>query len=197
MEFEEMKKVWDAQNNEPIYGINEKALHNQILSKKKQAHHTTNLSELFSIIAYTLSGCFIIAINLMNKSNNIFMYSLSAWILCMAMYSLVSRVRRRNGLQQFDRSMHGDLEHAISMATYQVKYSRLVRWNILPVGLLILLAIWDTGKSTWLLVGTSIFLVLANYASGWEHNYYKKKKRELEKLKEKLDSVDQVSPATE
>ena len=190
MEFEEMKKVWDAQNNEPIYGINEKALHNRILKKKNQAQHTTNLSELFSIIAYTFSGCFIIALNLMNKSNNVFMYILSAWILCMALYSLVSRMRRVNRGQQFDRSMRGDLEYAISMATYQVHFSRLARWSILPMGLLILLAVWDSGKSTWLLVGIVIFLVLANYASGWEHNFYKKKKRELEILKEKLDTND-------
>ena len=190
MEFEEMKKVWDAQNNEPIYGINEKALHNRILKKKNQAQHTTNLSELFSIIAYTFSGCFIIALNLMNKSNNVFMYILSAWILCMALYSLVSRMRRVNRGQQFDRSMRGDLEYAISMATYQVRFSRLARWSILPMGLFILLAVWDSGKSTWLLVGIVIFLVLANYASGWEHNFYKKKKRELEILKEKLDTND-------
>ena len=190
MEFEEMKKVWDAQNNEPIYGINEKALHNRILKKKNQAQHTTNLSELFSIIAYTFSGCFIIALNLMNKSNNVFMYILSAWILCMALYSLVSRMRRVNRGQQFDRSMRGDLEYAISMATYQVRFSRLARWSILPMGLFILLAVWDSGKSTWLLVGILIFLILANYASGWEHNFYKKKKRELEILKEKLDTND-------
>src|SRR4051812_47574418 len=41
MEFDEMKKIWDSQNNEPLYAINEKALYNRILSKKKQAHHIT------------------------------------------------------------------------------------------------------------------------------------------------------------
>jgi hypothetical protein len=46
MEFEELRKIWDAQNNQPLYAINEKAMYNLILSKKKQAHHITNISEL-------------------------------------------------------------------------------------------------------------------------------------------------------
>ena len=37
MEFDELKQVWDSQNNELLYAINEQALHNRILSKKKQA----------------------------------------------------------------------------------------------------------------------------------------------------------------
>lgn len=27
MEFEDMKKIWDSQNNEPLYAINETALY--------------------------------------------------------------------------------------------------------------------------------------------------------------------------
>ena len=194
MEFEEMKKVWDAQNNEPIYGINEQALHNRILSKKKQAHHLANLSELLCIIVYSGAGCILIALNLMNRSSNVFMYILAAWMLCSALYLLVSRIRRINGVQQFDRSMRGDLEYAITVATYQVRISRLIRWNTVPIGLLIILGVWDGGKSMWLVAGIIVFLFLANYASGWELNFYKKKKRELEILKEKLETEDMGYP---
>ena len=68
MEFDEMKKIWDSQNNEPLYGINEKALHNRILSKKKQAHHITNISELLAIIVIWCAGCFILGMNFLNKA---------------------------------------------------------------------------------------------------------------------------------
>ena len=64
MEFEEMKKIWDAQNNEILYGINEKAMHNHILSKKKQAHHITNISELLIIIVYIITGSVVLGMNL-------------------------------------------------------------------------------------------------------------------------------------
>ena len=190
MEFEEMKKIWDSQNNEPLFGINEKALHNRVLSKKKQAHHITNISELLIIIVYTCTAGFIFGVNLFKHSGNIFLYVLSAWMLCSALYLLVSRVRRINGNRRFDRTLRGDLAYALSVATYQVRLSQLMRWNILPIGILILAGVWQGGKSIWPAMGILIFFVLTNYASSWEHGIYKARKRELVLLQDKLEKED-------
>jgi len=81
----------------------------------------------------------------------------------------------------------GDLRHAIAVATYQVQLSYLLRWNTLPIGILIILSVWDGGRSFWLAIGIMIFLFIANYAAGWEHNFYKSRKRELEILLNKLN----------
>jgi hypothetical protein len=188
MEFEELQKIWDSQNNQPLYAINEKALHNRILSRKKQAHHITNVSEFVSIIANTGAGSFILGMNFFKQSANMFMYLLSAWMFSIALYLLVSRIRRIKGDHRFLRSMHGDLHHAISVATYQVRLSQLMRWNILPIGILILLGVWEGEKSLWVALGILVFFVLANYAAGWEHNIYKARKRELEILLNKLET---------
>jgi len=188
MEFEEMKKVWDSQNDEPIYGINEKALHNRILSKKNQGNHITNVSELLLILVNIGSGCFILGINLFSQNGNVFMYLLSAWMICSALVLLYSRIRRRKKVDRFDRSMRGDLSHAISIATYQVHISQLMRWNIVPIGLFIILGVLDSGKSVWLALGMLIFLVLTIYFSGWEHRIYKSRKRELQLLQTRLDT---------
>ncbi len=190
MEFDEMKKIWDSQNNEPLYGINEKALHNRILSKKKKAHHITNISELLSIIVYIGTGCFIFGLNLYKQNGSAFMFILAVWMLASALYLLVSRIRRINGDQRFDRSMRGDLTHAISMATYQVHLSRLMRWNILPIGIFTVLGIWDRGKSVWIVVGVILFFALTYCAGGWEHRIYKARKRELKILQDKLENED-------
>lgn len=190
MEFDELKKIWASQNNEPLYSINEKALHNRILSKKKQAHHITNTSELLWIIGNIGAGCFILGVNLFKQSASIFMYFLFAWMFTSALYLLVSRIRRIKASYRFDRSMRGDLNHAISVATYQVRLSLLGRWNILPMGILILLAVWEGAKSFWIAVGILIFLALAHYAAGWEHSIYKARKRELEILQQKLENEE-------
>ena len=63
MEFDELKQVWDSQNNELLYAINEQALHNRILSKKKQAYHITNVSELLMIIVNMGAGYFVFQMN--------------------------------------------------------------------------------------------------------------------------------------
>lgn len=188
MEFEELQQIWDSQNNKPLYAIDEKALHNRILSKKNKARHITNISELLSIMVNIGAGCFILGVNFFKPGGNLFMYFLSAWMLSTALYLLVSRIRRIKGDHRFDRSMRGDLNHAISMATYQVRLSQLMRWNILPIGILILLGVWEGGKSLWIALGIVIFFVLTNYAAGWEHNIYKARKRELEILQNKLEN---------
>jgi hypothetical protein len=188
MEFEEMKKIWDTQNNEPIYGINEKALHSHIISKMNKGNKITHLSELVSIIAYGFTGLLIPASIAINKGSNLFVYFLAVWMLFSAVYCLISRIRRIRGGRQFDRSMHGDLEYAISVATYQVNFSRLVRWNTLPIALISVLGVWDGGKSGWIALGLAMFFALSIFASGWEHNIYVKRKRELEGLRKMLES---------
>jgi hypothetical protein len=186
MEFEEMKKIWDAQNNEPMYSINEKALHNRILTKRNQAHHITRISELLGIFVNFGAGLFILGMNAFGTSESVFMYILSAWMLCTGLYMLFSRFRRIQGDKKFDRSMMGDLDYAISMATYQVRFSQLGRWNILPMAVLVILGLWEGGKSPWWMLGLVVFFALANYAAGWEHGIYKNRKKELDGLKSKL-----------
>ena len=188
MEFDELQKIWDAQNDKPLYAINENALHNRISSKKNKGLHISNISELLTIIVNFAGGGFILGINLFNKNANSFMYLMSAWMFGVAVYTLVSRYRRIKKDSIYDRSLNGDLLHAVSVADYQVKFSRLMRWNILPISLFMFLGILESGKSIWLAVGTSVFLILANYAAGWEHNIYKKRKLELETLRDKLEN---------
>jgi hypothetical protein len=196
MEFDEMKKIWDSQNNEPLYAINEKALHDRILAKKKQAYHITNISELLMIIVNLSVGLLILGINLLKQNVNIYLFLLSAWMLGSAIYVLMSRIRRIKGDNQFERSMRGDLHYAISVATYQVRLSQLGRWSILPIGIFSILGVWGGGKSVWVALGMLIFIVLTNYVARWEHNIYKAKKRELETLQSKLeDEAVGVSPS--
>lgn len=193
MEFDEMKKIWDSQNNESFYGINERALHNRILSKRNRGSRITNFSELLAISANLGAGCFIVVSNFLKQGENIFMYLLSAWMFITAVVALVSRVRRIRGSRRFDRSMLGDLEHAISMSVYQVRFSKLMRWNILPIGVFTILAVVESGKSLWTAAAILVFFFLVTYASGWEHRFYIGRKLELEKLQSKLVNEEQAN----
>lgn len=190
MEFNEMKKIWDSQNNEPLYAINEKALHNRILSKKKTGYHITNTSELLLIMVNAGAGLFVLGLNLSEQGVNIYMYLLGAWMLLSALYTLVNRIRRIKSSQRFDRSMLGDLSNAISIATYQVRLSQVGRWNIVPIGVLSLLGLWASGKPAWSIVIIAIIFAFGARVTVWEHSIYKNRKQELEILKKKLDAQD-------
>ncbi|NJM25441.1 MAG: hypothetical protein HC859_08080 [Bacteroidia bacterium] len=140
---------------------------------------------IFSNIA---SGGFLLTVNVSKPGASIFLYLLAAWMFASGAYVLYARIKRMRDNRHFDRTMRGDLGHALALATYQVRFSQLMRWNILPMALTILLSVWENGKSWWMAVGLAIFFALAAYASGWEHSIYKSRKKELEGLKQKLES---------
>ncbi|MEJ0034293.1 MAG: hypothetical protein WDO15_29925 [Bacteroidota bacterium] len=179
MTFDDIKKVWDMQSNETMYAINESTMRKNIVSKKEKGIHITNVSELLSIVANLGSGTLIM---MMGKSN-LYLLILSLWMLATGTYCLVARIKRLRGKKKFDRTMLGDLDHAIDIASYQVRFSSLLRWTIIPIALLIVLS--KTDSLLWI-VSLLLFFAITFYASGWEHNYYKRRLGNLLKLRENL-----------
>ncbi len=187
MEFDEMKKIWDTQNGETLFAINEKALHNRILSKKKSAGRIANISELLLILVNSGAGIFIFTVAWTRPEGSFFFYLTSGWMWLTALYMVMNRIRRYGEADKFDRTLLGDLNHAIAIATYQVRVSQWMRWNNLPILILVLLSFWENGKSGWGIVFVLLVFGLAYYLSRWEHNIYVGRKNELRALHKKLN----------
>ena len=188
MEFDEMKKIWDAQNNQPLYVIDEKALHNRIHSKMNSVLHLTSISEWLLIMINLGTGSILLGFNRFKPGTNIFLYLEAAWMFAIVAYLVVSRIRRIKASRQFDRSIRGDLNHAISLASYQMRISQIIRWNFLPMGAIMIFSGWEAGK---LLRVSAVILVsytVAFYVTSKGYRANKRKKRELQVLKEKLET---------
>jgi len=188
MEFDEMKKIWDAQNNQPLYVIDEKALHNRIQSKMNGQLRLTNMSEWSVILNYLGAGGILLGLNSFKPGANLFMYLEAAWMFAIVVYIVISRIHRIKASRQFDRSIHGDLDHAISLAGYRMRLSRIIYWNLLPMGAIMIFSGWEAGK---LIKASAVILVsyaLAFYVGRKEHRASKSRKRELQVLKEKLET---------
>lgn len=183
MEFDELQQIWDTQNNNTMFTIDQKEMQQHIFFKKHQARHITNISEILLMVVNTISGIITLAVV---SSQNIALYAMAVWMMGTALYVLISRLRRIRNNHRFDRSVLGQLNYAIDVASYQVRLSHLMRLNILPIGFLSSIAVWEGGKSIWVTIGLVFFFVLTFYAGGWEHGIYKSRKRELEALREKL-----------
>lgn len=192
MEFDELQKIWDTQNNQPLYAINEQALHKRIVAKKHQVVRIAVMSEWILIIANTASGLFALQ---QNGRSLIFVYLLAAWMLGTALYVLVNRIRRMREQKRFNRSLSGDLQHALSTVIYQVRIGHIMRWNILSMAGLVLLSNWEGGQPVWVSLVVALFFILVFYASGWELRIHKAKKRELEVLQQKLQEEDNPQAA--
>jgi hypothetical protein len=111
---------------------------------------------------------------------------MAGWMFVTAVYVVINRIKRLASDRKFDRSIAGDLDHAIATATYQVRFSYILRMNALPIGIFLLGGMWETGRSIWLSAALLAFFAITFYVSGWEHNYYERRKQELEILRGKL-----------
>lgn len=186
MEFKEMKKIWDHQNQQPLYAINEAALHNRIREKKRSVEHTSSFSELFLIIANIAAAVIILTSILVKNNGNIYIYVLAGLMIVTAAFVFAGRLQRKRRENAFDQSMLGDLDHAIANATFQVRLSQIMRWSILPVGTLTVLALWQNQIQIWILFLILLFFGFTWLAGRWEHQMYVRKKRELEVLHTRL-----------
>jgi hypothetical protein len=189
MEFDELKKIWDAQNDQPLYIIDEKALHHRIQSKMNSVLHIANINEWSQIMINLGAGSILLGLNLLKPGANIFMYLETAWMFATVGYIVVSRIRRVKASRQFDRSIHGDLDHAISLASYQLRLSQLILWNLLPMGAIMIFSGWEAGKFFRVSAVILVSYVLALFVGRKGLRINKRRKRELESLKEKLLKV--------
>ena len=188
MEFEEMKKIWDAQNNQPLYAIDERALHNRIQSNTNTMRHFNTITDWALIMIYLGASGKLIYTNRFKPGANIFMYLEAAWMLAIVVYFVVSYFRRIKAGRQFDRSIHGDLDHAIFLLNYQMHVSQIVRWNFIPMGAIMIFSGWESGKL--LKVGAIILVsyALAFYVTSKGYQANKRRKRKLQVLKQKLEA---------
>lgn len=186
MEFEDLQKIWNTQNQQPMYALNEQALHNRIKAKKNTSGRISHFSELF-LMGSNIAAALIVMISILIKDHgNIYSWLLIGLMILTAGYVWMGRVQRRKRAQSFDQSMLGELEHAISDASFQVRLSGIMRWYVLPAGLLIILSVWKNESPVWGLLLIALFFGFTWFAGKWEHGIYVRKRKELVKLKEKL-----------
>jgi hypothetical protein len=186
MELDEMKQIWATQNKQPLYLIDRKALRNRIQREKSSV--AFNISEWISIISYLVAIYLMVGRNPFKPGVNIFLYLEAAWMFATVVFLVIIHIRRIKAGRRFDRSLHGDLDHGIHLINYQMRIAQITRWNLLPLGAIMIFFGWKAGKlfliSTVILVGhTLVFYVVS---IGLRMN--KRRKRELQVLKEKLET---------
>jgi hypothetical protein len=186
MEFDEMKKIWDTQNNQPPYVIDEKALQNRLQRKKHSFF--VNIGDWLLIISNIGVIILLVGRHPFTPGANIFLYLEAVWTFATVGYLVVSLILRIKASRRFDRSIHGDLNHAIYLISYQMRISQITSWNLLPMGAILIFSGWVAGK---LFMVSAVILVvdtLAIYAASKIYQINKRRKRALQVLKEKLEN---------
>ena len=188
MEFEEMKKIWDAQNNQPLFTLGETALLNRVQSKMTTISRATSISEWLLIIINLGTGAFLAGLHPLKSGGNIFLLIEAVWLFAIVLFLMASAIRRIKASRRFNRTVHGDLNHAIFLAGYQMRISQIVRWNFIPMGIIMILSGWEAGKLIKVSVVILVSFALAFYVTSKGYESNKKRKVALQELKEKLES---------
>lgn len=184
MKFDELKKVWDNQNNKPMYAIDHNTLENIVVSKKRSAINKAKFMEYVLIGANTIAGMTIIIAHYIKEKDIVLDLVLAAIMLITATVLLFFRSQRISNKNKYERSINGDLEHGLSDALYVVRTSKIMQYYFAFIAII---AIFSKGfeSLTFTLVLIVVFAI-SLYASSWEHKWYVNKLKELKELKRVL-----------
>ncbi|OEK05400.1 hypothetical protein [Roseivirga misakiensis] len=195
MEFEEMKKIWDAQNGQAMYAIDETALHNRVINKKQKARRTADLTEKIFIAANFIASAMIIVPTIIKNKVSVSGILMAIVMLVSAGYIIHRRNKRLKTQDNFDESILGDLDNAIATADYQVKFSKTSRFYLLSVVVLSMTALLESGTPWWVLALVAVFFFVTYIAARWEHRtFYASQKRDLRAMREKLVNMENEEP---
>jgi hypothetical protein len=136
MEFTEMKIIWDSQNEEKLYAINESALYEQIKRKGKSVGQLLRRFDVVMIGVNVLVAVLLLVMARINDADTSD-YLLSVVYLAYALVALGWRWSRRQEDIHFASTMLGELDKAIWQINYLIRRSReLIVVYMLPLTLL-------------------------------------------------------------
>ncbi len=187
MELEELQKIWSEQKGETMYAINEHALHQSITKKKDIASKRINNVEISLMVINFITGCISLVDAIVDKEN-IWDYALSVVILLTVVFLAYFRKQRKKQERTFDRSMLGELDHAVANSDSLIQIATImIKYYLLPIGVFSVIKMLVLGASLekWL-------LIIGAYTLAFILVYYERKhchiprKEKLLKLKKKL-----------
>ena len=198
MEFDELKKVWDAQNNELLYGYNEETLRKRIFAKSRRARFVSNVNEI-GLIAISVIVCGILLFK-GSGSVSVYNYFTALAMLLAAIYVYRGRILRKRIESTFDRSMLGELDQAIANTSNEaIRAKTFVWWYLLPISIPTFVKSIQTDTSFWELMIIPFAFILAFSVVRWElKRVHIPRKRNLETLRAKLvEEVEDLNNKTD
>lgn len=130
MDFDDMKMIWDTQNDAPLYAIDEAALHANV---RRKARGFKRIVLSFEFLM-TGTALFLVVLFLRDPILHGASYDQvlsAALILGAAAYFFVGIWRRKRGETAFPATLLGDLDRALWQVEYHMARSRAIRWSFI------------------------------------------------------------------
>lgn len=186
MEFEEIRKVWDQQKGETMYIINERALHKSVTRKKNAVSRKINRLEIMITVINSITGIYLV-IQMLNNTS-IWGFINIGIMAGTIVYIQYFRRKRKKAENTFDRSMAGELDHALSNANSMIRFNFLmIVGYLIPVSVIGITSMIVSGASLekWLFI-LGMFLLALFMVQREQDACNIPRKEELLALKKKL-----------
>lgn len=167
MKFEEMQKVWDSQRQETFYAIDETALYRRIKAKAAKAARLVNINEIGLTIISLVTGVILIT-DAISDQESWWDYGTGGLFFLVAAFLIIRRQRRLRALPRFDRTLLGELEHALSGAEELIRVNRGFVWFLLPIAVVTLTGMVWRAAPVWGILLTAGLFVLSWWLVRWE-----------------------------
>lgn len=189
MAFEELQTIWDSQNDDDLYIIDEEALYAQIQQKSKSVNHKLNVYERLMFLL-NLSVGFVLFVDAIRDNARPYEYVLPAMYIIYSLGILILRRMRQEEEQQFELTILGELNKAIWQIDHLIKRGRsMMLWYTLPLMFVLIMTLLLNSKPLWALGMLLIVVPLSYFGGRWEINkWYLPKKVELALLREQLSN---------
>ena len=189
MDFEEMKVIWDSQNDEPLYAINQAALRESI-NRKARGFKKLVLFFEFVMLASSFGGGIAFLIAPLAYGYNYHQIASGVIFLMVSIYFFTSIRKRLAQEASFEASLLGDLDKSLWQVKNHIARSRALKLGfILPccIAIIIDFAFEMSPSRIIFLVAFLVVLGLATWGIEKEIKcLYAPKERKLESLRELL-----------
>ncbi len=220
MEFEDLQVIWDSQQDEPLYGVNEEGLHNTLRNNSKRFRRVIFWQHLQTFCGCTIAITAIVGLLLLNASGLLgdigSSRALHGWeiaasllsLLCWLQFALsvyLGNRQQKNDEKHDATSLRDDLDQEINRTKYQIRTrSHIMRGFVPPYfgsTLWILVVFGVSGISYWAMVPIIVAMLTALIIESRCQRQFVEQQitprlRELETLREKLIAAPDSDSAT-
>lgn len=188
MDFNDMKRIWDAQNKKNIFVINEEALHRRIIKDKQRIKRNVNVFEWTAF--FTMAGLSLMMIVEGLLDNELYQIPEGILLICSSFFIYWNRYSRKSSRKDTGDTLLSDIDKSIQMINYHIKRQRyFVWWFTTPIVLAMIIhfVFTYTGKPWWLWVLAIAFFIFQNSLIRKEIRCkYMPRKNDLESLRAML-----------
>ncbi len=193
MNYEELKLVWDSQNEEPVFALDRQALLETVERQTGSIARYVKSFEI-SMILVAFAVAIILPIDAWREGDGSHQYFIGAICLAAGLYAWTGRQNRRRREIAFDESIRGVIEKSLAQIEYHEKRQVIYLWLFhLPIALAagIGLTLYSNTRIPWVW-GCVILVCLVSYW-GTQRDIKRNlrpQKRNLKALREKLGGIE-------